>query len=90
MGHHIFTVNTEVLNQNFNVYDDLVTIQCEFPKWPLTQGSYIYNLICYSNDILQDHITGAGRIDTQLGDYYGYGKLPANGREGVLVDFIWH
>jgi len=62
---------------------------CTINEFPLTQGTYNYNLISYYTEQVTDHITDAGSIDVESGDYYGTGKIPASGRPGVLIKFKW-
>jgi len=63
---------------------------CILSKWPLKGGHYTYHLFAERRrDIALDWVGDAGHVETEDGDYYGTGVLPAFGRPGVLVDYAW-
>jgi lipopolysaccharide transport system ATP-binding protein len=65
------------------------TLVCTFPRFPLPDGEYQFNLFSQINQEITDWIQGAGVLQIESGDFYQTGKLLAEAHRGVLVDFEW-
>jgi len=92
MGQFLFTCNSEATDELIAISasqaDGFVT--CTIPKWPLKNGLLSYNILMSENGINLDWVQEAGRIESQVGDYYGTGVIPARGRsEGFFIDYGW-
>jgi lipopolysaccharide transport system ATP-binding protein len=64
-------------------------IKIIFNKFPFTKGEYVFNVIAYQGNVIQDWIKNAGIIFVENGDYYRTGIIPASGKQGVLIDYKW-
>jgi len=62
---------------------------CSIDSFPLTQGTYYYNLIAYHKGEIVDSIRNAGSINVETGDFFCTGKVPAASKPGVFIKFKW-
>ena len=62
---------------------------CHIPNFPLSSGSYGFNLTAKTTNII-DHIKNAGTITVEDGDFYGTGQVPGTKhRSVVMVQHRW-
>ena len=74
---------------DFIVQEKEGTAYLEINKWPLSQGTYTYNIAVHHKKIMIQNEKGIGHIRTEKGDFYGTGKLPGK-RKGFYVDYNWY
>ncbi|WP_460546041.1 Wzt carbohydrate-binding domain-containing protein, partial [Echinicola sediminis] len=83
-----FSLRTDCINYHINtVSGEKKSVTFLLSKLPLRNGVYSINLMAQTKYETLDWIKDAGEISVIDGDYYGSGIIPAQGREGVLVDF---
>lgn len=63
-------------------------LECEIPKFPLSEGHYMLNASLNVNNQNSDFIQQAANIEVLPGDFYQTGKL-TTASNGVLVDYHW-
>ncbi|MCD4686672.1 MAG: ABC transporter ATP-binding protein [Anaerolineae bacterium] len=88
-GSFLFACRSDAVGTSFEAHQGRSAVICRFDKWPLSSGRYIYSIRAYSRDSDIDGVKEAGYIDTELGDYYGTGKLPGSALQGVFVDYSY-
>ena len=88
-GNFLFACRSDAIGKMFNFPPGEGVVICNVPKWPLSRGRYMYNLMADMRGETLDWVTEAGAVDVESGDYYGSGKLPASAHQGVFVDFGW-
>jgi len=88
-GQYLFGCRSDCLGVTYSVDPGRTTLECCIPKWPLSEGRYVYNLMLQRSGDTLDWIKEAGYIDVHNGDFYGSGRLPAANRQGVFIDHFW-
>ncbi len=83
----LFGCRSDAVQQTYDVAPGRGTFVCRVPRWPASQGRLMFNINARHRGTYVDMVKGAGYIDTELGDYYGSGKLPASSHQGVFIDF---
>lgn len=88
-GAHLFTLSTEFTGKEVtNLVKDGI-IYCKIRDFPLSSGTYTYNLICRIGNSISDWIQNAGIISVEGGDYYGSGHIPGIGHPGIMLRHEW-
>lgn len=85
----LFACRSDVVEQHYNISFGPGEVTCRIPRWPVNQGRVMFNINAISRNGHVDRVRNAGYIDTEMGDFYGSGKLPAVTRQGVLIDFAF-
>ena len=88
-GDMLFACNNDAVGKNVSVAPGEGRFYFRIPRLPLKYGRYSYNLLSHSNWHILDQVKPAGYIEVGPGDFYGTGKIPAPGRQAVLVDYEW-
>ncbi len=88
-GQFLYSCRSDTIGKLFDIQPGEGTAICRILKWPLNAGDYFFNVISHMRGDLLDWIKNAGSIQVIPGDYYGTGKLPAQNRPGVFIDFNW-
>jgi len=83
----LFACRSDAVSQTYDVQPGQGEFVCRVRHWPASQGRLMFNINARHRGVYADMIKGAGYIDTELGDYYGSGKLPASSHQGVFIDF---
>lgn len=86
----LFSCSNHLVGQDIAISAGEGEMYCYLPKWPLSPGRFIFDL--YAGDgrkVRYDHIKEAGRIDVELGAFYGDGMKQVMTTPGVYVDFEW-
>jgi lipopolysaccharide transport system ATP-binding protein len=91
MGSPVTLVNTNMLNQNFEVAPPQGIIRLELPRLPLTAGRYLVdlNLATHGGLSYADFLKAAAAFIVEDGDYYGTGR-PGNPGAPVIFDGRWY
>jgi lipopolysaccharide transport system ATP-binding protein len=63
---------------------------CTVPRVHLAPGRYRVELMLECESSLQDHVTEAGHVDVEEGDFFGSGRPLGMGFQIALTDFSWH
>lgn len=64
-------------------------IECIVPKFPLFEGEYKVNLLCYSKSVgILDEVEDVLKFEVIDGDFFGTGKIPTI-KKGLLVEHYW-
>jgi lipopolysaccharide transport system ATP-binding protein len=58
-------------------------------KWPFTNGRFYLSVNAQVNNILIDSINNAIAVDSEIGDYFGNGKIPASSYQIILLKSDW-
>ncbi len=89
-GKEMFTLSTAITGYSLDVLKKDNIIQCKVQKFPLSDGSYICNLIAYKDGIIQDYLQEAVLVNVEEGDFFGTGRaLPRDHKECFLVENKW-
>lgn len=83
----LFACRSDVVEQTYDIPFGTGEVTLRVPQWPVNQGRVVFNINARSRQGYVDRVRNAGYIDTELGDFYGSGKLPAGNQQGVLIDF---
>lgn len=86
-GDMLFACSNEAIGKNVSVAPGEGHFYFRISRFPLKYGKYSYNLLSHSNWHILDQVKPAGYIEVEPGDFYGTGKIPAPGRQGVLVEY---
>ncbi len=63
--------------------------ECRIPSFPLSHGLYRGYVYSEVNGSVADWLEDAFTIEVAKGDFYGTGRIPADGKSIVLVPFEW-
>jgi lipopolysaccharide transport system ATP-binding protein len=89
-GSFLFTCSNHLVGEELEIKDSKGEMYVFLRKWPLMQGRYFYNLCAGDGrGNRYDYIKEAGKIDVELGSYYGPGMKQVSRTPGVYVDFEW-
>jgi hypothetical protein len=58
-------------------------------KWPFTKGRLYLSVNAQANNLLIDSINNAIWVDSEVGDYFGNGKIPAVSYQIMLLQSSW-
>jgi lipopolysaccharide transport system ATP-binding protein len=97
IGIGIFTLTDNMLiglkNDVLGIYHDLLPgkneIYCQIDKFPLSSGTYKYNIIVNKMAEVFDWIKDVGFFDVENGDFFSTGKIPASSQPTVLINHNW-
>ncbi|MHA7842824.1 MAG: ABC transporter ATP-binding protein [Winogradskyella sp.] len=82
----IFSCRSDVINKTYRLNSSKAVL--EIKKWPLSAGTYKYNIAVQDNGIMIENIKDAGGFNVEKGDFYGTGKLPGK-KKAVYIDYNW-
>jgi lipopolysaccharide transport system ATP-binding protein len=85
----LFGCRSDFVGTTYNVKQGRGWCTCRIRKWPLSSGTYTYNVHATQNAAVLDGVVDVGTIHVASGDYYGIGRLPVTATQSVLVDFEW-
>jgi lipopolysaccharide transport system ATP-binding protein len=85
----LFACRNDVANQTIEIMPKSGNFSCYIPKLPLRQGSYSFNIITYHKGDIVDWVQNAGIIIVENGDFYGTGKIAAENRAGVCINYTF-
>ena len=88
-GREMFTVANHISKAPFDKVNRGNVIQCFIKKLPLTNGSYLCNIIAYKDGIIQDYIQEAYNLEVEEGDFFGTGKVVPTTQQSLLVENVW-
>jgi lipopolysaccharide transport system ATP-binding protein len=86
-----FTLGTELVDRTPLELTGTGCIDFTVPAWPLSGGSYHLNAFVASEGVVQDWVLDATIVNVVDGDFFGTGRLYAEGWQGksVLVKHAW-
>ncbi|MGB7077138.1 MAG: ABC transporter ATP-binding protein [Xanthobacteraceae bacterium] len=87
-GSFKFAVNNSVVNFPLFV-SETGKSECAIEKFPLSPGQYLVGLYGEVQGQTSDWVPNARQIEVHEGDFYGTGRLPKWGEQGVLIEFCW-
>lgn len=88
-GAFLFSCTSSAIDKTFRVEPGEGMFELEIPRLPLNSGRYSFNVFARVRGATLDFVREAGILDVEAGDYYGTGRLPAPGQQGVFVDYDW-
>lgn len=83
----MFACRSDVVNKLFRGETGVATLIIN--KWPASEGIYSYNTLMYFRNKGIEVLYDVGNIHVEVGDFYGFGKLPAPSRKGFYADYSW-
>jgi lipopolysaccharide transport system ATP-binding protein len=83
----LFACRSDAVGKSYDIDAGKGEFVCRIPRWPLNHGRFRYNLIARSRGEIVDWVREAGFIDSELGDFFGTGRLPASTHQGVFVEY---
>ena len=87
---YLFACSNHLVGTEIAISKGEGEMYCYLPKWPLSPGRYLFDLYAGDgNNIRHDYIKEAGKIDVELGNFYGGGMRQVMRTPGVYVDFEW-
>jgi lipopolysaccharide transport system ATP-binding protein len=89
-GSFLCGIKSDSVRDSFTSTDRTNVHYCHIDKFPLAPGEYTFNIIATGIQTTYDWVQDAGTFEVHPGDFYGRGKLPAEGRQGVMIDYSWH
>jgi lipopolysaccharide transport system ATP-binding protein len=63
--------------------------RCRVPRFPFEEGAYRISLFSTVEGDMTDWVIHAATLDVEPGDYFGTGKMNAEGQGHFLVDHQW-
>jgi lipopolysaccharide transport system ATP-binding protein len=89
-GREMFTLANGISGSEFAQLGRNQVMQCRVNRFPLSEGSYVCNIIAYKDGVIQDYIRQAYILTVEPGDFFGSGRsLPPEHRECFLVPHEW-
>jgi lipopolysaccharide transport system ATP-binding protein len=88
-GNFLFMCGSDAVGKVFDTPPGPGSVVCTLDKWPLGRGRYTYSIHTYWHGRALDSVHEAGFVDTEAGDFYGTGVLPASSQMGVYVDYTF-
>ena len=88
-GRDMVTLANHIANEPFETLKKGNSIQCKINKLPLTQGTYVCNIIAYKDGVIQDYIQEAFNLEIEEGDFFGTGKVMPSSQQTYLIDNKW-
>lgn len=88
-GREMFTLANHISKAPFETVNKSNVIQCLVKKLPLTNGTYMCNIISYKDGIIQDYIQEAYNLEVEEGDFFGTGKVVPTTQQSFLVENVW-
>jgi lipopolysaccharide transport system ATP-binding protein len=85
----LFQLSSKVTGSNFENLPPRGAFICKIPKLPLQPGTYQTSLYCNVDNEDADWVPYAGKINVELGDFFGTGKLPGKDKGSYLVQNFW-
>lgn len=91
LGQTLFNCSSELVLRDPIDLPARGTLRCLIPQLPLSQNQYLLTLFLEVNREVEDWILNAIELDVVDGDFYGTGRLYADGwrGKGVLVPHCW-
>lgn len=86
--HLKFAVNNEAVDFPLAVSEDEY-VEVIIPRFPLCEGRYYCYLYCEVSGTKADFVPRAAPVDVVRGDFYGTGKIPAEGKRGLCISYDW-
>jgi lipopolysaccharide transport system ATP-binding protein len=86
--HLKFAVNNEAVGFPL-VVSEHGYVEVVVPRFPLSDGLYYCYIYSEVSGTKADFVPRAAPVDVLRGDYYGTGKLPAEGKRGLCVPYDW-
>lgn len=83
----LFACRSDVIDKKFTDTEGLATLIIE--KWPLSPGVYTYNTSVHDQNIVLENMKQVGQLTVDVGDFYGFGKLPAADNHGFYTNYKW-
>lgn len=80
--------NNQISGDHIELNEELTTITCHFPKFPLNAQRYSIHLSIRSGEDLYDEAYNALLLDVIPGPFYKTGKMPG-ANSGMLADYTW-
>ena len=81
-----FACRSDILNVIYNKEEGIAYMTIK--KWPLSEGSYYYNLAIHEKNVTLLNIKEAGSFTVEKGDFYGTGKLPGH-KKSFYINYNW-
>lgn len=81
-----FSCRSDVVDKLF--FNDTGEAVLMIDKWPLSSGTYYYNLAVHDKSVMLENIKEAGVVTVERGDFYGTGKLPGH-KKAFYIDYKW-
>lgn len=97
IGLGLFTMNenmltalkSDITDVYYSIKPGKNIIFCNINKFPLSPGSYKYNINIRDYTTIHDSITEADYINVESGIFYSSGKIPASTYQTVLIEQNW-
>ncbi len=83
----MFACLSSAIGKTYHLNKTKTSIILHFEKWPTSGGLYSYNILVKAKNTLLDWIVDAGSISVENGNFFGTGKLPAQTRQSVLINY---
>jgi lipopolysaccharide transport system ATP-binding protein len=88
-GVHVLQCQSDVVGDRFHALPATGEVRCRLPRLPLPGGRYVLNVFGTAGGDIADWVQRACELTVADGDFYGSGRLPAEGNRTVLVDQEW-
>jgi lipopolysaccharide transport system ATP-binding protein len=89
LGVHMLQCQSDVAGADFRALPPRGEVRCRLPRLPLPGGRYVVNVFGTAGGDIADWVQRACELTVADGDFYGTGRLPAEGNRTVLVDQEW-
>lgn len=83
----LFACRSDVIDKRFSETGGVATLIVE--KWPTSNGVYTYNTSIHDQTSVVENLRNVGQLTVDVGDFYGFGKLPASGKQGFYTNYKW-
>lgn len=89
-GNALSMLGNHLSGQEIEICRESGVVTCCIDKLPLTSGYYDINLIVRNNDIIEDYVLSAYKLDVAEGDYYNSGGSLKYSPGSVMIDCSWN
>ncbi len=88
-GSFLCACSNDAVDRELEVERGENVFHCLIERLPLSGGRYYLNLMARQGDRILDWVKNASSVEVETGDFYGTGRVPSPGTQGVLIEFDW-
>ena len=87
--HLLIALKNDTEDKYYNLKPGVNEIMCHIDKFPLSAGTFKYNVILNKGSEIFDWVKEVGIFEVETGLFFSNGKIPAPKTPSVLVDHFW-
>ena len=89
MDYFLFACGSKAIGKEFTLKPGDNHFSCEIPRFPISSGRLYVTAHCDAGNKVQDNVPKAIFFDVGKGDFYGTGRIPAESKQGILLNYLY-